>query len=397
MPESSAQSSGELKITSFAPELIDEILEHLVATFKHDWRPRRDPKSPQRRELEKCSLISRHWRAPAQRRIFRRLVVKSASQAERVIAASGLQVYVNELQLEFSSNIPWRLDEPTSDEIKAVDGGTLDHFLALLLIPFTQIKTLRVEPTFCALSPSELHSSLASPPFTSPRVAGTPTIMGPVHLPHLKSLVISGFRFPTPFLDLDLLSPQTLEQIISLDWRDEGEPSGNSLEQLLVMVGSTLRCLSYATDSDRDVTPVLELASTVEMLSLHLYGSGGRGILKVIPPATHTLTFWELNDARDVLADLTLKSRPAALRTVVVEEFSHYYDLFEDWEEEEYARAVKEEADTIEVITSACKAAEVELIMENEPAPTSRVVDGSDDSDVSQHGGDFDIAEADSD
>ncbi|KAL8281506.1 hypothetical protein RQP46_006190 [Phenoliferia psychrophenolica] len=151
-------SPAQPKIASFAPELIDEILHHLVAGLDEY------PTSYSRlKEIGEYSLISQNWQGPVQRRLMRRLVIKSGTQARRVVdglVASGLGIHVKDLTIRFSKAL-WHysedlIDEPTSDQIKAVDAVTSDDFLALLP-HFPALISLDLDGTpFTQLGPSEI-------------------------------------------------------------------------------------------------------------------------------------------------------------------------------------------------------------------------------------------------
>ena len=155
----SSSSQDQPAIAYFAPELIDNILGHLVALSAP--RPQRvrvgekpDQKFLQYRALEALSLTSRIWREQAQRRMMRELVVKSGTQAERLIdgfASTGLQFYVQDLRIgrfEFGK-------VPTPREILAADAVSREQFVGLFPL-FPHARHLQiVDPTFIHFSPSD--------------------------------------------------------------------------------------------------------------------------------------------------------------------------------------------------------------------------------------------------
>ncbi|KAL8281376.1 hypothetical protein RQP46_006060 [Phenoliferia psychrophenolica] len=356
------------KIASFPPELIDAILEHLEPgppKFAPGPWQADEPQPAHLHDLKSYSLVCRAWRDPVQRRIFRKLVIRTSAQAARVvdgIVATGLQVHVQTLEIISPGVYGYSFDkeahkadrdrfeirfEPSYDS----DAG-LEHFLALLLI-FPRVNSLTIEPEFrtfelegylrleaspslhllshlrISMHPSHwsaelVHDFLAlTPNLTSlslrlcaREVHYSPNKKAPVHLPHLSNLEISGDS------DLAFLSSETIDQITSLRWDDNWNGSeGFAWENtLLVLLGPNLRTLWYRLNSDRrHARDKLDLCLAVEDLTLCTYGRTTR-YLSHVPPSTHTLTLPSVHDADDLLTELTAETRPTALRTVVLSE-----------------------------------------------------------------------------
>ncbi|KAL8281414.1 hypothetical protein RQP46_006098 [Phenoliferia psychrophenolica] len=254
-------SKNQPKISSFAPELIDAILGHLHSTVNAEVS-QVDAKSPSMRKLENYSLISQSWRGPVQRRMMRRLVIKSGSKARTVaegLAATGLHVHVRDLGIRTSGLMFIRRsdNEPRINEINAADGVTASDVLALLAV-FPHVASFELEPVFTQFRVREAFILYTSPfllPLTHLRIsmprfqrsvamihdllALTPNIttlslqfgdrwdnlepssMNPIHLPDLTRLKIINHRQSTSFLNLALLSRETITQITDFGWKHE--------------------------------------------------------------------------------------------------------------------------------------------------------------------------------
>ncbi|KAL8280490.1 hypothetical protein RQP46_007138 [Phenoliferia psychrophenolica] len=359
MSESAGRSPGPPAIAFFAPELIDEILHHLVAACASD-RPATKP-------LETASLISRNWRGPAQRRLMEHLTIKSGTQAKRVaegLAASGLDVYVRNLTIDFGQKL-WAspvniIDEPTPDQISAVDGVTRDHFLALLPL-FPGLTSLDLEgPPFTHFRDSDIRSlelSTIFPRLTSLHIwtrqwhrdvnlahdilrltpslktllltsdesdtIKSPSLKSPIELPMLENLNLIGGTYPSSLIDLNLLSTSTIAQVKDLYWSDDDSPNP-SARPLLQIMGPTLKCLGYTTfDGDRDMAAELESCTALERLDLAIYNLSTAGLLASIPHTVQTLVFSDIYAARALLVD-DFQSRSPTLKTVKLDmDFQH--------------------------------------------------------------------------
>ncbi|KAL8281501.1 hypothetical protein RQP46_006185 [Phenoliferia psychrophenolica] len=392
MLENPQGTSGQPKIASFAPELIDEILGHLVAASVFHSR--------ETEPLQAASFISRNWRGPAQRRLMERLTISSGSQAKRVaegFVASGLDVYVKYLTIIFDANMwPTSDDEPTLDQITAFDGVGRDHFLALLP-HFPTLTSLDLSgPTFAKFRPSDidaLQSSFISPRLTSLYLStrcwhrdtdlahtilsltpslttlslysdGSDTILPhnsriPVELPFLKCLDLQGGTYPSSFVDLRLLANSTIARVESLYWCDEGStsPSANSL---LLLMGPTLKSLEYTTyDGDiRNMASELQSCAVLECLDLYLDNEVTENLLEILPRTIHTLTLFELYMAHKILVN-NFASRPPALKTL---------KLDTDFSNREREASMRIETEQLKDIVDTLKNTGVELVVTGEDA-----------------------------
>ncbi|KAL8279953.1 hypothetical protein RQP46_007534 [Phenoliferia psychrophenolica] len=370
------------KIASFAPELIDAVIDHL------------GPES-----LKPYSLISRNWRGPVQRRRMRLLIVKSGTRAEEVadgVIASGLHVYVHTLDLKC-----WRdrqgysrrqAQAPTPSEIKDDDGVALNHFLALLPL-FPNVRALRLEPAFTHFYPSALtilRSSEVLPRLSSLHVETnswfrdvelvhdllvlTPNISDlslatgesrgvprlrrnqkpPVVLPRLRSLRVLGAEFAARVTTLALLSPSTIAQITFLAYDDDGSRGDTSIP-LLMLAGPTLKTLDYTTFAGEcDLTQELGLCPSVEHIILNLFNGSSERVIQYLPATTHTVTVPNLYAAHSFLNDIA--SPPAAPKKVILEE-DEAYDYYSDSEEEK---------DRMREVVQACERGQIELVVKDQ-------------------------------
>ncbi|KAL8281524.1 hypothetical protein RQP46_006208 [Phenoliferia psychrophenolica] len=387
--ESPQGSPAQPRIASFAAELIDEILHHLVVDLSAYYAS----DSPKIQQLQAASLISRNWRGPAQRRLMDRLTISSGSHAKRVaegFVASGLDVYVKELKILFSSNLRERsadtVDEPTSDQITAADGVGRDDFLALLP-HFPTLTSLHLyNPTFSHFRPSDidaLRSSFIFPRLTSLHIttgrchrdtdlvhtvlsltpslttlslysdgSGTilpPSSRSPVELPRLKSLSLEGGTYPSSLVQLGILATSTITQVEDLFWSDD-DSSNPSAQPLLRIMGSSLKSLGYTTyDGDsRDMAGELQWCTVLERLHLNLANGVPDSLLGSLPPTIHTLTLTDLDTAHELLVN-KFASRSPSLKTIKLD--AEFLDQDRDEEEEHYAeleiREFKEIVDTL--------------------------------------------------
>ncbi|KAL8281499.1 hypothetical protein RQP46_006183 [Phenoliferia psychrophenolica] len=313
MSEISAGRPVQPKIASFAPELIDEILHHLVADLERSPDLYPGPKG-----IGEYALVSQNWRGSVQRRLFSRLIITSGTQAERIaedFVASGLDIYVKDLTIIFSHAL---VDEPTSDQIKAVDAVTSDDFLALLP-HFPALISLQLDGTpFTQLRPSEIVKVQSSPIFPhltilcirarnlnrdadlvhailsstrsittlalysgGDRTDKNPSTRSPVTLPHLQSLILTGRAYVSSFLDLGLLSSDTIAQVERLYWSDDASEY-SSAHPLLQVLGPTLRFLRYTTfrGGSRDVAAELQSIWKRRTTSSSTTSLTGKGLLK---------------------------------------------------------------------------------------------------------------------
>ncbi|KAL8281527.1 hypothetical protein RQP46_006211 [Phenoliferia psychrophenolica] len=395
--ESPEGSPSQPKIASFAPELIDEILGHLVADLEEYPATCPGPKA-----IGECALISRNWRGPVQRRLMRRLVIKSGAQAERVaedVVATGLHVYVRTLVFECTLRLVMRSHtpptEPTDQQIKSADGVSQKHCITLLPL-FPNVKTLHLTPTFTQFRPSdlvvlqsctalshlselwvetqhwqrdvELHHDLIS---LTPNLSVlsltsmedyTPlksSMRSPIALPRLKTLSVYGGSFASSLTGLALLTPSTLAQITDLTW-DNYDTEDASPLSLLQLMGPTLQTLHYTTrESDRDIVPELQQCIALEDLTLDLMNTCVEYVLPHLPSTTHTVTVMDVVTAHQLVADLTAPH--ATLETLVIERSFEYDTYRSSWETYR-----KMERDQLREVVQACKLGTLELVADNE-------------------------------
>ncbi|KAL8276694.1 hypothetical protein RQP46_010873 [Phenoliferia psychrophenolica] len=365
--QSKRVSTGQPKIASFAPELIDEILHHLaVDEIEPDDSP--EDFNPGPKAIADLALISQNWRGPVQRRLMSRIFIKSGTHAKRVaegLVASDFGVYIKDLTILFTEGILIEgdgfdgddfaeyVDEPTFAEITAADSVSRDHFLALLPLfpaltsltlcepPFshfgtTDIPLLKASPifprlTYLAISSGRWHHDVdlvhdivcLTPSLTSLTLTSDPSDTSkspnskkPITLPFLKTLELLGGTYPTSFINLNLLATRTITQIEYL-YCDDGDCLKLSANPLLQTMGLTLKRLGYSTwnEEDRDMAVEFHSCTVLEELELYLHEGSYEGLLAHLPPKIHTLTLCDIEDAHELLVD-DFKSRSASLKTV---------------------------------------------------------------------------------
>ncbi|KAL8276808.1 hypothetical protein RQP46_010739 [Phenoliferia psychrophenolica] len=399
MPPSPQGSSGQPAIASFAPELIDEILHHLVLDLQ--W-PLSRTEYPGPKWIQQYSLISRNWRGPVQRRLMRRLVIKSGKQAKLVaegFVASGLDVYVKDLSIKFECP-PWNYSagthkEQTSDQITAVDRVTTDHFLALLphfpaLVklhldgpPFAHFQPpdiINLETSKIWLRLTSLHIRTRRGDIDIDRVHAILSLTSsltmlsletweygsvkylatrdPITLPHLKILKLEGRAFASSLLDLGLLSTSTIAQVTELFWYDD--TSGSSAQPLLRLMGSSLHSLGYMTcdGAGRDMAAELQPCAVLERLDLDVFNGVAEGLLGSLPPTIHTLTFSDLRAAQELLFN-NFAARSPSLKTVKL-----HLDFEDQYEEEDDSAEIERER--FKDIVATLKDTGVELVVTGE-------------------------------
>ncbi|KAL8292245.1 hypothetical protein RQP46_001711 [Phenoliferia psychrophenolica] len=317
---------GQPQIATFAPELIDEILHHLVVDLTHPHKPASHP-GP--KSLGPYALISRVWRGPVQRRLFRRLVVKSGTQVKRIargLATSVLRFDVHILSFDFNSEVDYLLNHshvPTAAQVNAEDGITRDLFLRILPV-FPDVVSVHLKPTFTHFRSSDLlilESCTLLARLSELRVelwfgnvelirdllVLTPELSNlsliseqslpltfirkpPVTLPRLRSLELIGSSFASVFVDLALVSTSTIAQINTLTFEDYRCRSSSALF-LLELMGTSLKTLSYTTyDDNRDYVPELQQCLAVERITLNFFNRTAKGLLTHLPSTIHTIT-----------------------------------------------------------------------------------------------------------
>ncbi|KAL8281416.1 hypothetical protein RQP46_006100 [Phenoliferia psychrophenolica] len=392
MLENPQSTSRQPRIASFAPELIDEILHHLVADLEENPALFPGPKA-----IADYALISRNWRAPVQRRLMSRLLISLGSQAKRVaegLVKSGLVVHVRFLKIYFG--MQYR-EEPTPDQISTADGVGREHFLALLP-HFPALTSLDlVRPTFPHLRPSEIqqlktseslyhitslsistgvwhrdtdlvHAILGLTPCLTtlsltPMDWNTildPNLKGPVELPHLESLKLEGRSFASSLLELGLLTTDTIAQVTDLNWFD-GTPNA-SAQPLLRTMGPSLKKLRYKTynGGTLDIAAELQSCTVLEHLNLEVYNGISEGLIGQLPPTIDTLTLTDLKTAHKILVP-NIASRSPSLKTVtLVGDF--YWDHHGERYEENFGR---ESAQFAEIV-KALKDSGVQLVGESD-------------------------------
>ncbi|KAL8286245.1 hypothetical protein RQP46_004733 [Phenoliferia psychrophenolica] len=295
MLDSSGATPCQPRIATLAPELIDEILHHLVVALA---QPGFTPAShPGPKSLGPYALISQIWRGPVQRRLMRRFVIKSSAQAERVVeglVASGLHFYVKDLSIEFLCGERENIIEGPSP-----DDSTIWRARHLALLP-TSDRVVVVLPLFIAVTSLRLQISISS---------------------HFESfeLPLLNPEFALALIEVGLLSIPTLAQVTELGWFDYESDTGSALP-LLKLMGPTLKTLHYETyNGSHDFLPELQQCTMVEHLTLGLYNvCATNKILQHLPSTTHTLAFTDIHIARDVLVGVA--PVPAALKRIVMSE-----------------------------------------------------------------------------
>ncbi|KAL8276720.1 hypothetical protein RQP46_010899 [Phenoliferia psychrophenolica] len=364
MSEIPATAQGQPKIASFAPELIDEILEHLFAALDSELQER-EP-APSRGEY---ALVSQNWRGPVQRRLVRRLVIESGTQAKQVaegLVKSGLDTYVRELKIRFADKL-WKpyhsginLDEPTSAEINAVDGVSRDDFLALLPL-FPALTSLNLDgPPFAHFEGTEMSLLKASPMFpglTSLSITTrrwhpdvelahavlclTPSLRdltlisddnddknkipsrrGPVTLPALRELELRGGLYPSSLVDLDLISLGTLAGITTLDWSDHlPDFDEANIGPIIRTMQSSLKRLYFACFQGIPDDFATDLERCTALEELYLLQLGGvvdlpSGFVEHFPRTVEKLSTYDPFVVHELVIHFT--SRPPALKTIVL-------------------------------------------------------------------------------
>ncbi|KAL8281505.1 hypothetical protein RQP46_006189 [Phenoliferia psychrophenolica] len=380
-------------IATVAPELIDEILDHLIVALQISPTHNPRPKS-----LLPYALVSQNWREAVQRRTMSSLVVRTRVHAERVISnygASGLSSYVKHLKIGCYW-FRWQTGELTSDrfdpelnpnEIETANDVARTEVLALLpLFPnvtsfhftppltsfgadqlvllqscalFDQLTSLTVE-TRCkhsnavelirnllVLAPNLVHLSLISHEKIHPLF---PNKYPPVVLPHLQSLDLSGGAFASEFLRLNLLSHATLQQIVQLKCK-ANRIHNNSIRHLFNLVAPSLRTLDFTASQHDDLTANDFLSALQEFEGLQrmrLHPSERiPGLLNFLPPTLHTITFPFVQCAGWLLEDLTLP--PVGLKTIRIDG-----DYSQSW--------LLAELKPLVAVVEACKRGNIKLV-----------------------------------
>ncbi|KAL8281500.1 hypothetical protein RQP46_006184 [Phenoliferia psychrophenolica] len=347
-------------IATFAPELIDEILDHLLVALKASPTAHK-VSSP----VSSYALISRAWRGPVQRRTMRRLVVKTEEQAERVtseLVARGLNWHVKTLRLGCHKQ-PWKswhysplAKEPTAPGANCI--SPRDNFLALLPL-FPNATRLHLDPPFTRFRISDHITILTLPPF--PQLTSlivetrrghhdielirsilllTPNLTHlalishekffvlhtlshrkyPAVLPHLRTLDLKGGPLASDFVNLHLLSDSTLKRIENFKWKASGYHP-ESIRSLLKIIAPKLRTLDYTAFKHLDpleghLVPVLQRCQSLQSMRLQLREAIA-GLLYCLPRTLETIVVPSVEQAHWLLKELTLP--PAGLKNVVID------------------------------------------------------------------------------
>ncbi|KAK4698654.1 hypothetical protein P7C70_g7619, partial [Phenoliferia sp. Uapishka_3] len=384
------------KIATFAPEIIDLILEELVASIiKHTWDPSLVP------ILSSASLLSRAWTGPAQRRLMSELVVTQHPHVQRLLCdgftESELRLYVKKLSFpEFLDYDPVNDMNPCNDSLfDAMDDPTVAPFLNLLphlpnismlsissfkshynvcrprplpihLIPTSfyslqNLRTLRVALDWQDAHEQNLvilHRLLSSAPNLtnfdfatelSTRSVLPPSKYPPISLPQLRSLYVA--ERTTPTLILSLLTPTTISNITDLTWTYLGVKSRSSNLPLCKLVGPTLKRLTYNAPRGmrlRHLDRELGALSVLEELTLWY---DMPEIFEALPSTLKILHLRDYTKAANLLVDPdhTPEDYPPGLHTITI------YS--------EGSQATGSEKDKI-LVEDFCKKAGINLISE---------------------------------
>ncbi|KAL8281502.1 hypothetical protein RQP46_006186 [Phenoliferia psychrophenolica] len=373
-------------IATFAPELIDEILDHLIVALQSLPTGYQGPSS-----LGSYALISQAWRGPVQRRTMRRLVVKTGVQADRVkneLVASEANLLVKTLRLG-SRKQPWRSwkdsprprDSAGSDANRANGISPRDNYLALLPL-FPNVTRLHLDhpitkfriPDIIVLQSLPIMHQLTSLTIVTRRGAPdvelvqsllvrTPNLfhLGIISnerryiksrmtlakrwivLPHLHSLDLQGGFVAKDLASFHLLSSSTMKQIVNLRWNTRD----GYIRRLIDVLAPNLRTMDYTAESEYDMPewdflPALQRCQSLQSLRIKLY-EHIPGLFYLLPPNLESITVPSVEQAHWLLDGLT--STPAGLKTVTIDgeiaQPEHFWFTDEEKSLEEVVEACK--------------------------------------------------------
>ncbi|KAL8277648.1 hypothetical protein RQP46_009921 [Phenoliferia psychrophenolica] len=247
-----------------APEIVDQILSHLVELCRRE-RPPRKGEEPQAAEdsdprrsrrltgLSSASLISKIWRGPAQRLLVKLLVIRSGFEARRIrdglVASGGLGEHRHE-----DNSVT---EEYLADLLRLLPGL---RKLALKHVGFTSFRGDGWEPNITLGNLKTLE--VASAPFDA-TLDLTRSLLRLT--PNLETLILNSTRSSPIEVELQgLLSPPmtipTLHTLIS-----KGNNYGSLLPTLLsseTLSSITTLCLE-GVRSDWEIIAVLKLVPNV--------------------------------------------------------------------------------------------------------------------------------------
>ncbi|KAL8276690.1 hypothetical protein RQP46_010869 [Phenoliferia psychrophenolica] len=361
--EGSSQEHPSLA-TLLPGELIEAVLDYLEPPAwlpnHREWIEPEDleTKSNELKVLESCSLICRAWREPAQRRVFKRLVIHSSAQADRIIegfAATGLKDHVRILRVETWGN-------PLEDGYETTEfAGVSTVQISSLLVLLSNVRTLWTEPLPTNERGYTTLQSTAPFPLLTSLVIKTE----PFHLPRLTHLGVLGEIFPAQLTEIALLAPETFRQITHLTWEDYDMEIPD--ERLLSLVGPSLHTLIYSTEcEERDIGAILAVCPVLEVLSLHTRNLC-ETTLSDLPSTLRVVTLHDIFEAHNLLDELTAATRPAALQMIIL---SGWLDRPEDFDtEEDYNLTKSNERESLKEIIELCERGQVELVVEGDEMP----------------------------
>ncbi|KAL8278639.1 hypothetical protein RQP46_008931 [Phenoliferia psychrophenolica] len=387
-------------IATFAPELIDRILHHLLilvaqsrSTRLYDDSQRRGVTPPTQGllALKAVSCICRSWAAPARRLILRRLVVDRHSQAAGLLDETfdngGWGSAVKHLTIEWKREVVTPQvgggQDVTSEAISAdqltrllqllpslqslkLDGPPLDYTIPDNIGSLERIESLTIISS--ARSSYQLAHDLVSrtPNLHTLTMADNRrsssekntskshfihTQRQPIHLSNLLTLRLIG-GYGVNLVEQNLLAPSSFSKVSTLHWDSTNTRAIAKYTDIIVrpspklftLVAPSLRHLSY-TPAGKDPNVTLNLLKCTTLTYLAIDGGLGYEWPPLLPCLPATLRVLKIGHVW--LAGKILGGReplPESLSKVLVFDGPGW----------------KEEADLM-VVRLRCKAANVEL------------------------------------
>ncbi|KAK4702439.1 hypothetical protein P7C70_g3787, partial [Phenoliferia sp. Uapishka_3] len=314
------------RLASLPPEILDNIFAQLFAL------PAVASLGTRSSGLQSLTLVSRVcrlWMALAQRRLLRKLVVKSNFQVVRLqtpdFIDSGLRHFVREVVLEFSPHYGLESRSlfvllPLFPNITSLTIKVLTEYPTLRVqsalsvreqatgapsvSSFRNLQTLNIRP-IDLFDTTDLHSILSAASslteigitFEQGEVVTLPFACAPIHLPRLSRLRITGSRAPTSILAL--FAPSSIARVLELDWRLDGRSlltdSVKALCDLAAQLNGPRRKLG--SRNSMDLYHNLKLCNTNSFLSMRCQigcptFSGVRyGVVDLAGPVLKKLTY----------------------------------------------------------------------------------------------------------